>query len=541
MTAAGPLPEGLGRLWDTIVVGTGIGGATIGHALARAGREVLFCEAGDRGEMPLRGEYPEMAGGPRHAASGRPDPALLAAGGRCTDTIVDRSGPREHAFTPFIGQGPGGSSALYGMAMERFAPSDFEPGRFGTGARQAAVVERWPVTLDELRPYYEQAEVLYGVRGDADPLAVQPPRLPPPPPLSAAGDEFAAFLRGRGLHPYRLPSACDYRPGCGACQSLLCRHGCKRDAENACLEPALREHGAALLPGCRVLALAAEGRRATGVHALVGGRAVELRARRVILAAGALQSPLILLRSAGGEGLGNGSGLVGRCLMRHMIDLYLVRPAATGEAFDNRRKEIACNDFYVDDGIKLGTLQSFGRLPPAPMLLGSLAADLRASRWGWAAPALALARPLMTPVLHDLSEGWITLATIAEDLPYAANRVQPDPGDPGRVLLEYRLQPEAHERMRRLRGLVGQALHGRRWRRLNQMANNQRIAHVCGTCRFGDDPRDSVLDRDNRVHELDNVYVVDSSFFPSSGGTNPSLTIAANALRVAGRIDRTQD
>lgn len=529
-------PEGLDRLWDTLVVGTGIGGATIGHALARAGHEVLFCELGDRGETPLRGEYPEMTGGARRAARGTPDRALLAAGGRCTDTIVDRSAPRERAFTPFIGQGPGGSSALYGMAMERFAPSDFEPGRFRAGAADAEVVERWPVTLDELRPYYEQAEALYGVHGDADPLAAQPPRLPAPPPLSTAGAEFSDFLRSRGLHPYRLPAACDYRPGCGSCQSLLCRHGCKRDAENACLEPALREHGATLLAGCRVLELLVEGRRATGVRALLGGRVVDLRARRVILAAGALQSPLILLRSAGGAGLGNGSGLVGRCLMRHLIDLYLVRPARGGEPFDNRRKEIACNDFYVDGDRKLGTLQSFGRLPPAPMLLGSLASDLRASRWGWAAPALALAAPAMLPVLHDLSEGWITLATIAEDLPYAANRVQPDARDPGRVLLEYRLQPEAHERMRRLRGLVGQALRGRRWRRLDQVANNQRIAHVCGTCRFGDDPRRSVLDRDNRVHELDNVHVVDSSFFPSSGGTNPSLTIAANALRVAGRL-----
>ncbi|WP_164962603.1 GMC oxidoreductase [Rubrivivax sp. JA1026] len=529
-------PEGLDRLWDTIVVGTGIGGATIGHALARAGQQVLFCELGDRGDDALLGEYPELAAGRDGRALGPGDAALAARGGRCADRIVDRSARREREFTPFIGHGPGGSSALYGMAMERFTPEDFEPGRFAAGAVDAAVVERWPVSHAELLPFYEQAETLYGVRGDADPLAAHAPRLPAPAPLSAAGSEFADFLRARGLHPYRLPSACEYRPGCGSCQSFLCRHGCKRDAESACLVPAVRDHGATLLAGCRVLELLADGRRAGGLRCTWRGRPLTLRGRRVILAAGALQSPLILLRSAGGAGLGNGSGLLGRCLMRHLIDVYLVRPRAADEPFDNRRKELACNDFYVDGGAKLGTLQSFGRLPPAPMLLGSLASDLRATPWAAAAGLLELARPLMLPLLRDLSEGWMTLATIAEDLPYADNRVACHPDGPQRVLLEYRLRPEAHERMRTLRAHLRRTLQGRRWRRLDQVANNQRIAHVCGTCRFGDDPRHSVLDRDNRVHELDNVYVVDSSFFPSSGGTNPSLTIAANALRVAGRL-----
>ncbi|MBK1714309.1 GMC oxidoreductase [Rubrivivax gelatinosus] len=540
-SATDPDPEGLLRHWDVIVVGTGIGGATLGHALARAGRQVLFCELGDLGGRPQRGEYAELADGGDGRSLGPADAARLAAAGRCADTIVDRSGAREHSFVPFIGHGPGGSSALYGMAMERFLPADFEPGRFGGAATDAEIVERWPVSHAELLPFYARAEALYGVRGDADPLAEHPPQLPEPPPLSPAGAEFAAFLASRGLHPYRLPSACDYRPGCGACQGFLCSSGCKREAGNACLEPALREHGAALLSGCRVLEALADGRRATGVRCLQRGRVLELRARSVVLAAGALQSPLILLRSAGGAGLGNGSGLVGRNLMRHLIDVYLVRPRGAAGGFDNRRKEMACNDFYVDGDRKLGTLQSFGRLPPAPMLFGSLASDLRASRWGWAAPALALARPLMKPVLNDISQGWITLATIAEDLPYRDNRVAPHADGPGRIVLEYRLRAEAHERMRRLREHLERTLRGRAWRRLDQVANNQRIAHVCGTCRFGDDPRRSVLDRDNRVHELDNAYVVDSSFFPSSGGTNPSLTIAANALRVAERIDRALD
>jgi choline dehydrogenase-like flavoprotein len=139
---------------------------------------------------------------------------------------------------------------------------------------------------------------------------------------------------------------------------------------------------------------------------------------------------------------------------------------------------------------------------------------------------------MLDGLLRDMSEGWFVLATIAEDLPYANNRIQAAQGRYERIELDYTLHPEAHRRIARLREHMAQALRGRKWRRLAQVGNNQRLAHICGTCRFGDDPRTSVLDRDNRVHDVDNLFVVDGSFFPSSGGTNPSLTIAANAMRV---------
>ena len=541
----------LGQLlqeWDAIVVGTGMGGATIGHRLARAGKKVLFCELGGTPERAgsLRGEYPELAAGRRGAVLDAADAPTLLQAGRCTDTLVDESAARPRAFIPFIGCGPGGSSALYGMAMERFMPADFHPGKHHGNAPGAAIVANWPITYDDLAPYYAAAEVLYRVRGELDPLAVAqigaapPPALEPPPPISPAGAEMASFLAGRGLHPYRLPSACEFDASCQSCQGILCPSSCKNDADTICLQPAMQVHGASLLKGCRVLAVRTQGRRATGVSCQWSGRDLELRARVVVLAAGALQSPLILLRSQGvrgQEGLGNGSGVVGRHLMRHLIDLYLVRPRLqAGETFDNRRKEIACNDFYVDGGDKLGTVQSFGRLPPADMLFGSLQDDFRASRWGWAAPALLLARPLLRPILRDMAENWLALATIAEDLPYADNAVTLHPAGPTHAYLRYSLRPEGAQRAARFRQHMADVLRGRTWRRLSQADNNHRIAHACGTCRFGDDPRTSVLDRDNRLHDLDNLFVVDSSFFPSSGGTNPSLTIAANALRVGERI-----
>ena len=537
-------PDDLLQEWDVIVVGTGMGGATLGHRLAQAGRSVLFCEVGDASHGALRGSYPELAGGRRGAVLDASHAAALLQAGRYADTLVDDSGRRPRPFVPFIGSGAGGSSALYGMALERFMPADFHPAEHCGQAPGAAVVEHWPIGYDELAPYYDQAERLYRVRGERDPIAaaltgVAPP-LMPPPPISAAGAELSAFLASRGLHPYRLPSSCEFAAGCQSCQGFLCTLPCKNDSANIGLLPAMREHGARLLLACRVLALRSSGRRVTGLQCRWSGRDLELRGRVVVLAAGALQTPLILLRSPdgrGGEGLRGASGGVGRHLMRHLIDLYLVRPQGpSGEAFDNRRKEIACNDFYARDGEKLGTLQSFGRLPPAAMLFGSLQDDVRASAWAWAAPALRLARPLLAPVLNDMSENWLTLATIAEDLPYADNAVSIDPAGPDSARLRYTLRPEGLRRAARFRQHLDGVLRGRRWKRLAQAANNQRIAHVCGTCRFGDDPRTSVLDRDNRFHDLDNLFVVDSSFFPSSGGTNPSLTIAANALRVADRI-----
>lgn len=544
---AAAAPEELLQEWDAIVVGTGIGGATLGHRLARAGKRVLFCELGDptaHGET-LRGEYPELAAGRRGAVLDASDAAALLRAGRCADTLVDESATRPRSFVPFIGCGPGGSSALYGMAMERFMPADFQPGRYHRHARDAAIVAQWPVSYDELAPYYGEAETLYRVRGGPDPLSAahtgaRPSAGLPLPPISPAGAEMTSFLAGRGLHPYRLPTACEFEASCRSCQGFLCPSDCKNDAASVCLRPAVRDLGATLLEGCRVLAVRSQGRRATGVHCRWSGRDHELRARVVVLAAGALQSPLILLRSRDDqrhEDLGNGSGLVGRLLMRHYIDLYLVRPQfQAGTTFDNRHKEIAFNDFYVDGDDKLGTVQSFGRLPPAEMLFGSLVDDVGASRWSWATPALPLARPLLRPVLHDIADAWLALATIAEDLPYAGNAVRPHPAGPAHAAVRYTLRPEATQRVASFRRHMDRVLQGRRWRRVAQADNNHRIAHVCGTCRFGDDPATSVLDRDNRLHALDNLFVVDASFFPSSGGTNPALTIAANALRVGERI-----
>ncbi len=262
-----------------------------------------------------------------------------------------------------------------------------------------------------------------------------------------------------------------------------------------------------------------------------------LRARLVILAAGALATPVLLLRSTSKQsphGLANGSGLVGRNLMRHCIDLYAATSLTKPLAEENV-KELAFNDFYFQEREKLGTVQSFGRLPPASMLVASLQHDIATSAGRAAASLLALTKPLMRPMLERTFANALILAATMEDLPFRDNRVFPD-GDHG-IGISYRLNQPDRARIRRFRQRMAEALEPWKYSLLKQAENNERIAHACGTCRMGTDPAQSVVDTHNRAHDADNLYIVDSSFFPSSGGTNPSLTIAANALRVAEHLN----
>ena len=197
--------------WDVIVVGTGMGGATIGHALAQAGKRVLFCEKGKSAwqASTLKGRYPETA----FECPSAPQPhhrPVLADAGRDWKVIEDTSRVRRKSYLPFIGAGTGGSSALYGMALERFFPEDFTPRSSHPAATDADLPESWPIAYADLVPFYEAAERLYRVRGEVDVLrgeGFRPPYLPPPP-LTPSASKLRDYLKDQGCHPYRLPQAC---------------------------------------------------------------------------------------------------------------------------------------------------------------------------------------------------------------------------------------------------------------------------------------------------------------------------------------------
>jgi choline dehydrogenase-like flavoprotein len=537
-------PEG--REWDVIVVGTGMGGAVFGYSLARSGKSVLFCEKGRlhlNDKESLKGDYAEEFLSRSEPPRLQRSEALVRAG-RYSDEIEDTSFGKKYRFTPFIGSGTGGSSALYGMALERFHPADFEAGRFYQDAQDSTIPRTWPITYQELRPYYETAERLFRVRGTPDPLIgdVSMSRLVPPPPLSPGGQELHDFLVRRGFHPYRLPLACEYVSGCGCCQSYLCDKDCKNDSARICLEPALSQYGADLLHECDVVRLEATRERVTEVVCIYKGKQISLRGNIVVLAAGALATPGILLNSASSvwpKGLANESGLVGKNLMRHFIDLYALLPKSSRKG-SHKFKEIAFNDYYLQGERKLGTVQSFGAMPPPSVLAEGMGHELERGSMPFTGPLFRLARPLIKTLLSRIFSGRLVLASILEDLPYRDNRVmladEADTSGKRRLVIRYQIKDHDRLRIDAFRRLIAQTLSPYSFMLIKQAENNERIAHACGTCRFGPDPKVSVLDRNNRAHSLSNLYIVDASFFPSSGGTNPALTIAANALRVADHL-----
>ncbi len=541
MADGGLTPQDAERVtWDVIVVGAGMGGGLLGYRLARSGRRVLFVEKG-RSTLSgtagtIRSAMPELAE-PSLADSQAAYFDALARAGRSTDEIEDISKRRSKKFVPFIGSGTGGSSALYGMVCERFFARDFTPRENFRNVGASTVPEAWPIDYDELSPWYAEAERLLGVRGQPDPLRPEAAAagLPPAPPFSADNQPLVDYLAARGLHPYHLPMACDYADGCTTCQTYLCPKPCKNEAGRNGVMPAVAEHGAQLLTECRVVRLEADRTHVREVICEHRSATLTLKARVVVLAAGALATPVLLLNSRSGEwprGLANGSDMVGRNLMRHLLDPIEIWPQSDSR-ITAANKEIGLNDFYFRDGEKYGTIQSFGALPPMEWLAN------RPDRRG---KALRLMRPAVRRIYDKYFTGGLVLAAMTEDLPYLENRVLPTdrPATDGRqrARILYRLHPNDAQRRIHFLHQLKDILDPFRTLSLGSGKDNSNLGHVCGTARFGTDPKTSVLDAHNRAHEVNNLYVVDTSFFPSSAGLNPSLTVAANALRVATHLDQ---
>ena len=511
------------ELWDVIVVGTGVGGATIGHRLAEEGHRVLFIEKG-KANFP----GPESMGVEVESSEER------LASAHWPERITTRVDGREsHIFAP-LGCGAGGSSVLYAATLERFERSDVE-----STAELPHPTGGWPVAWSEVVRYYEEAERLYRVVGTSDPLSPRPQKnLRPPPPASAVDDHFMDVFAKTGLHPYRLHVGFGYKPGCTECGGKRCERDCRSDARSVCLAPALRTGRSVLLAECEAIRFEACSQRIESVICRHEGRLYPLRGRAVVLAAGAYHSPAILLRSRSSiwpHGIANGSGLVGRNLMFHANEWFAVWPRRKLTAAGPRRT-IGLRDFYVRDGMRLGMLQSTGLSAGFSEVYGYLVSWLDRSVFRRVTP---LRQPLR--VLAGTGSflfGRATIFTmIIEDLPHAANRVVLDPSNPERIRVIYDIPDELRQRARRARKLLRTALG--RFRTLSLQLDVQlNYGHPCGTCRFGNDPGTSVIDRNCKAHELDNLYVVDASFMPTSGGTNPSLTIAANALRVADALSK---
>jgi choline dehydrogenase-like flavoprotein len=325
---------------------------------------------------------------------------------------------------------------------------------------------------------------------------------------------------------------------------MLCPRACRNDAARICLYPALERYGAKILPNCRAIRLEENARVVERVICEWNRRQIALRARVFILAANAFLTPALLQRSANQRfpnGLANSSGLVGRNLMLHATDHLFVRLKHTGPAWGfNINHGMSLNDFYVDGGTKLGNIHAHPRATRDEVIRFLVQYYLQSGGGGsgsrkWAAYLPGSLLPMITSAGTFLSRSWTAFAAIIEDLPYPGNYVAAKAGSEEDIVYTYRYPNELARRARLLADRFKKSVEPF-FDVFTLQTGTLNRTHVCGTCRFGDDPQTSILDRDNRAHDLDNLYVLDASFFPSSGGINPSLTIVANSLRATDKI-----
>lgn len=522
-------------LWDVVIVGAGMGGSVLALTLARQGLKVLVIERG----VPVS-PFPGAPRGSRLRRFLRPEIAIadLAARARWNRRISVRRGGRKVEFYPPMGNGPGGSSAIYGAALERLRREDFGPSG-GEGLDAARLPNAWPIDYDSFMPFYARAEQLLGVRGTADPSDPDDnSKLEAPPPLSERDREFFASFQAAGLAPYRLHVGIDYKPGCMECIGSLCPRDCKSDGLSRALKPALAEYGAKLLTGVTVNRVGTSGYAIDHVTGHIDGREATFRGRVIVLAAGALNTPLILLNSVSDrwpDGVGNANGMVGRGLMFHVSDIFALwpegKPNPVGPA-----KTLSSRALNVVDGLKLGCVQSMAARVSASQV-SEFVVGLFERNLPFRIPLLKLVAMAAAIIGGRMFRDAGLFSTIVEDFAYSTNRLVADPAAPSGFAIDYANSKELSFRAAKMRKLLRRRLAKHRLVFISG-GDTLNYGHPSGTCRFGLSPATSVLTPENHVRGADTLFVADASFFPSCGGINPGLTIAANALRLGEIIGR---
>lgn len=563
---------------DAIVIGSGPAGSVAAWELARQGWSVTVLERG-RNLRPGFGEVPsgelgtlyssDEVKGTRHF--GFPHPLLEPLTGRTqgeAEQAVERSVQGLHVS---LGAAVGGTSLHYNAKFPRFWRQDFTQ-LSDLGPVDGAQLADWPIRYEDLAPFYDEVERQIGVQGDVSQMPArtleQSPRsgqfVMPPNPTGYAARLVAAGALNVGWEPYPYPSAVnsvefDGRPACnscGLCSSFGCPINARGDAMVSFLNPAVRSGRVRVIERAQVFRIDTrpDGRRATDVRYYDrDGQPQSLSADKILIAGSPIQSARLLLLSANGahpNGLGNGSDQVGRNLMFHYFTIG-------GAVFERDIQSLRAQSttVQVDDLVGPFTgpaIQALG----VPYIKGGLiqvgsSLPVLQEAYLYAGLGMPPGLPHKAAMRASVARRRLSgIQLVAEDLPQAANRIDLDPGvKDWRGLPAPRVTygPHAHERASAIYtaplleamllaspGAIGAVVLP------NPLTSDQpsNTAHHAGTIRFGDDPSSSVCNRDGRLHECDNVHVVDGSLFPTFPGFNPTLTILANSLRIARAIGR---
>ncbi|MDE1947709.1 MAG: GMC family oxidoreductase [Burkholderiales bacterium] len=487
---------------DVAIIGSGVGGGGVALQLAGSGARVLVLERG-----------PVL---PREPQNWDIEAVFCEERYKTTETWYADGRPFRPGMFYFVG----GHTKFYGTAMFRFRERDFEE-----LAHEEGVSPAWPIRYADLEPWYGEAERQFGVRGQGGCDPTDPPRSTPyahaPLPHEPVLEAIEERLRAQGLKPFPMPSAVDFGPGgrcqrCANCDAIPCKIGAKGDAEVRLIRPALKRGNVELRAGVRVekLITDAGGRRIVAAEVVEAGVRSRISADLFVLSAGAINSAALLLRSANERhprGLANSSDVVGRHYMTHNTTaLMALHPFKRNTT--RFPKTLAVHDFYFGASASdtpLGSLQLLGKIRE-PMLRGPLPTVPKFLRSAMAA--------------HSVD--WYAQS---EDLPHPDSRITLRPD--GAINLHWhRSNLRAHERWV---ARCKQILRGTGYPIvLSSGFGTEVVSHQCGTVRFGSDPATSALDPYCKAWDHDNLYVVDTGFFPSSAAVNPALTLAAQALRV---------